>query len=301
MEEGVTSEASSIAGRQELGNLIVFYDHNEISIEDDTNIALSEDVAVAVRGVRLARAEGRGRGERRRHPGGDRGREGGDGPAVVHPAAHDHRVPGAEPDEHRQGARRGARRRRGRRGEEDPRFRPERLFRGRRRGDQAHPAGAGPRSGREGRVGQGLRRLGGGEPGTQGAVRPDDRAAAAGRLDRRAALLGARPEGHRDPGGVRQGAVRAGSGAAGVVGRVGGPGGVEQHDDGGRGLVRSGGGEDQALGRATVRPHPAFRDPGARDGRDPVRDRDARPDPPVRRHVPAPSPTTCAARCGWPR
>ena len=45
IEEGVTSEASSIAGRQQLGNLIVFYDHNEISIEDDTNIALSEDVA----------------------------------------------------------------------------------------------------------------------------------------------------------------------------------------------------------------------------------------------------------------
>jgi transketolase len=45
IEEGITSEASSIAGRQELGNLIVFYDHNEISIEDDTNIALSEDVA----------------------------------------------------------------------------------------------------------------------------------------------------------------------------------------------------------------------------------------------------------------
>ena len=44
IEEGVTSEASSIAGRQELGNLIVFYDDNEISIEDDTNIALSEDV-----------------------------------------------------------------------------------------------------------------------------------------------------------------------------------------------------------------------------------------------------------------
>ncbi len=45
IEEGVTSEASSIAGRQQVGNLIVFYDHNEISIEDDTNIALSEDVA----------------------------------------------------------------------------------------------------------------------------------------------------------------------------------------------------------------------------------------------------------------
>ncbi|HVW43094.1 MAG TPA: transketolase [Amycolatopsis sp.] len=45
IEEGVTSEASSIAGRQELGNLIVFYDDNQISIEDDTNIALSEDTA----------------------------------------------------------------------------------------------------------------------------------------------------------------------------------------------------------------------------------------------------------------
>ncbi|MCG8918484.1 transketolase [Actinokineospora sp. PR83] len=45
IEEGVTSEASSIAGRQELGNLVVFYDDNKISIEDDTAIALSEDVA----------------------------------------------------------------------------------------------------------------------------------------------------------------------------------------------------------------------------------------------------------------
>jgi len=43
IEEGVTSEASSIAGRQELGNLILFWDDNKISIEDDTNIALSED------------------------------------------------------------------------------------------------------------------------------------------------------------------------------------------------------------------------------------------------------------------
>ena len=50
-----------------------------------------------VRGVRLARAEGRGRGERRRHPGGHRGGEGGHRQAVVHPAAHDHRLPGAEP------------------------------------------------------------------------------------------------------------------------------------------------------------------------------------------------------------
>mgnify|MGYP001325576208 FL=1 len=45
IEEGVTAEASSIAGRQELGNLVVIYDDNKISIEDDTNIALSEDTA----------------------------------------------------------------------------------------------------------------------------------------------------------------------------------------------------------------------------------------------------------------
>ncbi|WP_278313040.1 transketolase [Lolliginicoccus levis] len=45
IEEGVTSEASSLAGVQQLGNLIVFYDANEISIEDDTAIALGEDVA----------------------------------------------------------------------------------------------------------------------------------------------------------------------------------------------------------------------------------------------------------------
>ena len=49
MEEGVTSEASSLAGTQRLGNLTVIYDRNHISIEDDTNIALSEDTAARYR------------------------------------------------------------------------------------------------------------------------------------------------------------------------------------------------------------------------------------------------------------
>src|ERR1700682_1634835 len=49
MEEGVASEASSLAAVQQLGNLIVFYDHNQISIEDDTNIALCEDTAARYR------------------------------------------------------------------------------------------------------------------------------------------------------------------------------------------------------------------------------------------------------------
>jgi transketolase len=49
IEEGVTSEASSLAAVQQLGNLIVFYDHNRISIEDDTDIALCEDTATRYR------------------------------------------------------------------------------------------------------------------------------------------------------------------------------------------------------------------------------------------------------------
>ncbi len=43
--EGVTAEACSLAGHQELGNLICIYDQNQISIEDDTDISFSEDVA----------------------------------------------------------------------------------------------------------------------------------------------------------------------------------------------------------------------------------------------------------------
>ena len=44
IEEGVSAEASAIAGVQELGNLTLIYDHNRISIEDNTDIALGEDV-----------------------------------------------------------------------------------------------------------------------------------------------------------------------------------------------------------------------------------------------------------------
>ncbi|WP_457098314.1 transketolase [Microbacterium sp. P5_E9] len=45
LQEGITSEASSLAGHQALGNLIAIYDSNQISIEDDTNVAFTEDVA----------------------------------------------------------------------------------------------------------------------------------------------------------------------------------------------------------------------------------------------------------------
>lgn len=44
LEEGVSSEASSLAGTQQLGNLVLVWDHNSISIEDDTDVAFTEDV-----------------------------------------------------------------------------------------------------------------------------------------------------------------------------------------------------------------------------------------------------------------
>ena len=45
LEEGISSEASSFAGTNKLGKLIVFYDMNKISIDGSTDIAFNEDVA----------------------------------------------------------------------------------------------------------------------------------------------------------------------------------------------------------------------------------------------------------------
>ncbi len=44
LQEGVSSEAASLAGHQKLGNLVLLYDDNHISIEGDTETAFSEDV-----------------------------------------------------------------------------------------------------------------------------------------------------------------------------------------------------------------------------------------------------------------
>jgi transketolase len=49
LEEGVSAEASSLAGHQQLGNLTMIYDDNDISIEGDTDIAFSEDVSARYR------------------------------------------------------------------------------------------------------------------------------------------------------------------------------------------------------------------------------------------------------------
>jgi transketolase len=71
IEEGISHEVSALAGVQELGNLIVLYDDNNISIEDNTNIAKSEDVC--------ARYEAYGWHVQKvnwRSPGGTQGHEG---------------------------------------------------------------------------------------------------------------------------------------------------------------------------------------------------------------------------------
>ncbi|MBD3688723.1 transketolase [Nanchangia anserum] len=44
LQEGISAEACSLAGTQELGNLIVIWDDNHISIEDDTSVSFNEDV-----------------------------------------------------------------------------------------------------------------------------------------------------------------------------------------------------------------------------------------------------------------
>ena len=113
LQEGISAEASSLAGHQKLGNLVLLWDDNHISIEGDTETAVSEDTAQALRGVRLARAARRPEAGRRprpaRHLQRDRGREGGHRQAVVHRDALDHRLARAERPEHRGRARLGAR------------------------------------------------------------------------------------------------------------------------------------------------------------------------------------------------
>ena len=67
LEEGISNEASSLAGHLGLGRLISFYDQNHISIEGDTKLAFTEDVGQRYEALRLARPGPRG-GHRARQP-----------------------------------------------------------------------------------------------------------------------------------------------------------------------------------------------------------------------------------------
>ena len=154
LEEGVSGEASSIAGTQELGNITMIYDRNRISIEGDTDIAFTEDVAQALRGLRLARAGRRLDQRRHRVPRGrprplrrGRRRTRGHRQAVADRARHDHRLARAERPGHREGARKCPRRRGGRRHQEDPGLGPREDLRGAGRRHRPHPGAARPRVG----------------------------------------------------------------------------------------------------------------------------------------------------------
>jgi transketolase len=122
MEEGISHEAAAIAGHQQLGNLVVLYDDNNISIEDDTNIAKSEDIAARyeaygwhVQRLSWRTAEGYHEDVRSLYD-------------AIETAAHHHRVARAGRAEHRRRARRRARRRGGSQDQEGARLRPGRLL-----------------------------------------------------------------------------------------------------------------------------------------------------------------------------
>ena len=134
MMEGVSSEAASFAGHQGLGKLIVLYDDNHISIDGSTELAFTEDVVRALRGLRLARAARGGRQRPRGHRRRPHGGQGRDGQAVAHRGAHPHRLRLAAQAGHGQGPRRGARRGRGRAHQGEPRLAARaRVLRARRR------------------------------------------------------------------------------------------------------------------------------------------------------------------------
>ncbi len=269
IEEGVSGEASSLAGHQKLGNLVVLYDDNHISIEDDTDIAFSEDVGGPLRGLRLARPAGRrrrGRARAGRRPargaGGDRrARRSSSVRTIIG-------CPGAEPAEHRQGARRGARRRRGAATKEVLGFDPDAALRGPGRRARARPRGRRPRPPGARRVAAALRRLGAGPPAGPALLDRMRTRTLPGRLG-----PSALPTFEADAKGLatrrppRQGAERArptccpSCGAA----RPTWPS-QQQHHHGGRAVASCPVGRP-AKERGPVRPDAALRHPRARDGR----------------------------------
>ena len=261
MEEGVTSEASSLAGTQQLGNLIVFYDHNEISIEDDTNIAFSEDTPARYRayGWHVQEVEG-GENVVGIEEAIATAKAVTDKPSFIsvrtiigYPA----------PTKMNTGrrARLGSRRRGGRRRQEDPRLRPGQDVRGARRGHRAHPQAGRPRQGSPREVAGRLRRVGGARTRAQEAARPPAGPGTARRLGRRHPALGAGLEGAGHPRGIRRGAQRGRAEAARTVGRVCRPGRQQQHDHQGRQVVRAALDLDQGLHGGLVWPRAAFRCP----------------------------------------
>ncbi len=113
IQEGVASEASSLAGHLGLGKLIVFYDDNRIQLASPTSLVFSEDVARPLRGLRLARSERRRGHLTRQSRRGRAPRAGSRGPAVADHLPHAYRLRQPEQAGLDAGPRLGARRGRG--------------------------------------------------------------------------------------------------------------------------------------------------------------------------------------------
>ena len=293
LQEGVTSEASSLAGHQQLGNLVV-----DLRLEPDLHRGrhrhrLHRGRRRALRGLRLARADRRleedrrVRRRRRRAAPRHRGGEGRDVQALDHHPEDDHRLALPRQAEHRQDPRVRARRGRARRHQGGARLRPRGVLRRRRRRPRAHPCSASsaarpsapngrPPSTRGPRPTPRGRRC---STGSKPASCPADVASALPVVRRR--------QGGVDPCGVRQGHQRPRRRAPRALGRLGRPRRVEPHDDQRR-RRRSSPSEwstHECAGQP-LRPRAALRHPRARHGRDRQRHRAARQDPPLRRHVP---------------
>ena len=171
MQEGVASEACSLAGHLGLGKLIVFYDNNHIPLAGDDRDRVLRGRRQALRGLRLARPGPRRGPRARAHRGGHRRRRGRPGPALADHAAHAHRLRLAEQAGHRRGARLAARRGGGAAHEGGLRLDPdEPLLRprgGARRTSARRPASAAQRAG--GRVAAARRGLPGASSRTSGS------------------------------------------------------------------------------------------------------------------------------------
>ena len=301
MEEGVTSEASSLAGTQQLGNLIVFYDNNQISIEHDTNIALSEDVAARYRayGWHVQEVEG-GENVVGIEEAIEAAKAVTDKPSFIavrtiigYPAPTKMNTGGVHGSALGDDEVAATKKVLG--------FDPDKKFEVRDEVIDAHPQAGGPRQGSPREVAAGFRRVGRARARAQEAAGPAAGPGTARGLGRRPDVLGAGLQGGGHPRRVRPGAQRRRAEAARIVGRLSRSRGQQQHHHQGCEVVRAAVDLDRGLHRRLVRPGAALRHPRARDGLDPVRHRAARPDPRLRRHVPAVLRLHAARRCGWRR
>ena len=292
IEEGITHEASALAGHQKLGNLIVLYDDNDISIEDDTAIAKSEDVCARyeaygwhVQRVSFRQAGGYHEDVQALHRALLAARDHTQAPSFI---ALSTIIGWPAPNKQNTGAAHGSAL-----GADEVaatkkilHFDPAVSFPVEQdvvdhardvadRGKRAHA-----------QWDEQFARWAAAQPERKALLDRLSRARAARRVGLCAAGLRARREGRGHPQGVRCGAERARPGAPRALGRVGRPRREQRHHDGGRAVVHPAGAPDQDVPRQHLRPHAALRHPRAHDGRGPERDRRRRPDPAVRRHVP---------------